>query len=158
MMIGRSLDLSRNHEHVELGPVALRVEGLSCGELFQEATFEVREGEVLGFYGLVGAGRTEIAETLFGLRKPTAGRIMLKGEEVSIASPIDAIAKGHLAGAREPQGTGPRARHELPRQHHPAAGRRPQGRALRVRRGGNLDLRPVSRPPADQGAQLAHRP
>jgi ribose transport system ATP-binding protein len=94
MMIGRSLDLSRNREHREFGPVALRVEELSCGHLFREVSFEVREGEVLGFYGLVGAGRTEIAETLFGLRKPSAGRIFLKGEEVTIASPIDAIAKG----------------------------------------------------------------
>jgi ribose transport system ATP-binding protein len=94
MMIGRSLDLSRNHAPVDLGPVALKVEGLSCGPLFQDASFEVREGEVLGFYGLVGAGRTEIAETLFGLRKPTAGRIFLKGEEVTITSPIDAIEKG----------------------------------------------------------------
>jgi ABC-type sugar transport system ATPase subunit len=94
MMIGRSLDLSRNHGNVDFGPVALRVEDLSCGHLFSGATFEVREGEVLGFYGLVGAGRTEIAETLFGLRKPTSGRIFLKGEEVSITSPIDAIRKG----------------------------------------------------------------
>jgi len=94
MMIGRSLDLSRNSAPVKTGEVALRVEGLSCGHLFQEATFEVREGEVLGFYGLVGAGRTEIAETLFGLRTPTAGRIFLKGEEVRINSPIEAIAKG----------------------------------------------------------------
>lgn len=94
MMIGRSLDLTRTHAPVDLGPVALRVEGLSCGDLFRDASFEVREGEVLGFYGLVGAGRTEIAETLFGLRKPTAGRIFLKGEEVTITSPIDAIQKG----------------------------------------------------------------
>jgi ribose transport system ATP-binding protein len=94
MMIGRSLDLTRTHAPVDLGPVALKVEGLSCGDLFQDASFEVREGEVLGFYGLVGAGRTEIAETLFGLRKPTSGRIFLKGEEVTITSPIDAIEKG----------------------------------------------------------------
>jgi ribose transport system ATP-binding protein len=94
MMIGRSLDLSRNHEHLDLGKVALRVEGLSCGHLFEDVSFEVREGEVVGFYGLVGAGRTEIAETLFGLRKPTAGKVFLKGEEVSIGSPIEAIAKG----------------------------------------------------------------
>jgi ABC-type sugar transport system ATPase subunit len=94
LMIGRKLDLSRSAAPVEPGPVALRVEGLSCGTLFRDATFEVREGEVLGFYGLVGAGRTEIAETLFGLRKPTAGRILLKGEEVTITSPIDAIRKG----------------------------------------------------------------
>jgi ribose transport system ATP-binding protein len=62
--------------------------------LFQDASFEVRQGEVLGFYGLVGAGRTEIAETLFGLRTPTAGRIFLKDQEVTITSPIDAIQKG----------------------------------------------------------------
>lgn len=94
MMIGRSLDLSRDAAQVEPGDVALRVEGLSCGTLFQDVTFEVRQGEVLGFYGLVGAGRTEIAETLFGLRRPSAGRILLKGSEVAIASPIDAIRLG----------------------------------------------------------------
>ena len=94
MMIGRSLDLSRNAAAPDLGPVALRAEGLSCGHLFEDATFEVREGEVLGFYGLVGAGRTEIAETLFGLRTPTAGRILLKGEEISLGSPVEAIARG----------------------------------------------------------------
>jgi ribose transport system ATP-binding protein len=94
LMIGRSLDLSRNTAPVKLGPVALRVEGLACGHLFEDVSFEVHEGEVLGFYGLVGAGRTEIAETLFGLRTPTSGRIFLKGEEVAIKSPIDAIAKG----------------------------------------------------------------
>ena len=94
MMIGRSLDLSRNAAAPDLGPVALRAEGLSCGHLFEDATFEVHEGEVLGFYGLVGAGRTEIAETLFGLRTPTAGRILLKGEEVTLGSPVEAIARG----------------------------------------------------------------
>ncbi len=94
LMIGRSLDLSRNAAPVTVGDVALRVEGLSCGDIFQDATFQVHEGEVLGFYGLVGAGRTEIAETLFGLRTPTAGRIFLKSEEVTITSPIDAIARG----------------------------------------------------------------
>ena len=94
MMIGRSLDLSRNAAAPDLGPVALRAEGLSCGHLFEDATFEVHEGEVLGFYGLVGAGRTEIAETLFGLRTPTAGRIFLKGEEITLGSPVEAIARG----------------------------------------------------------------
>jgi ribose transport system ATP-binding protein len=93
-MIGRSLDLSRNASHHELGEVALEVRGLSCGKLFRDVDFEVRRGEVLGFYGLVGAGRTEIAETLFGLREPSAGEILLKGEPVRIASPQDAIARG----------------------------------------------------------------
>lgn len=54
----------------------------------------MRAGEVVGFYGLVGAGRTEIAETLFGLRAPTGGRILLDGKEVTIASPVEAIRHG----------------------------------------------------------------
>ncbi|MBM2323868.1 MULTISPECIES: sugar ABC transporter ATP-binding protein [Marivita] len=94
LMIGRSLDLSRNESHHEMGDVALEVRGLSCGKLYQDVSFNVRKGEVLGFYGLVGAGRTEIAETLFGLRDPSAGQILLNGQEVRIKSPIDAIANG----------------------------------------------------------------
>tara|TARA_R110000850_G_scaffold275911_1_gene416236 strand:- start:1448 stop:2962 length:1515 start_codon:yes stop_codon:yes gene_type:complete len=94
LMIGRALDLSRNESHHELGDVALEVRSLSCGDLFQDVSFEVRRGEVLGFYGLVGAGRTEIVETLFGLRDPSGGTILLEGEEVRVSSPADAISKG----------------------------------------------------------------
>ena len=94
LMIGRTLDLSRNESTHELGEVALEVRGLSCGGLFEDVSFSVRRGEVVGFYGLVGAGRTEIAETLFGLREPTSGTIRLDGEAVSIGSPADAIANG----------------------------------------------------------------
>ncbi|SMX48021.1 sugar ABC transporter ATP-binding protein [Maliponia aquimaris] len=94
MMIGRKLDLSRNAVHHELGDVALEVRGLSCGKLYTDVSFAVRRGEVLGFYGLVGAGRTEIAETLFGLRDPSSGQILMDGEEVRIHSPADAIARG----------------------------------------------------------------
>ncbi|WP_417808529.1 sugar ABC transporter ATP-binding protein [Thioclava sp.] len=95
LMIGRALDLTRRTvAAAKIGEVALQVEGLSCGKLFQDVSFELREGEVLGFYGLVGAGRTEIAETLFGLRKPSAGRILIDGTEVEISSPADAITKG----------------------------------------------------------------
>ncbi|WP_295315909.1 sugar ABC transporter ATP-binding protein [Roseobacter sp.] len=94
MMIGRKLDLSRNAAHHELGKVALEVRGLTCGGMYEDISFQIRRGEVVGFYGLVGAGRTEIAETLFGLRDPSAGQILLDGEEVRISSPTDAIAKG----------------------------------------------------------------
>ena len=94
LMIGRSLDLSRDMEEVKLGDVALEVRGLSCGKLYQDISFEVREGEVVGFYGLVGAGRTEIAETLFGLRDPTAGTILIDGKEATINSPVVAIKAG----------------------------------------------------------------
>src|SRR6056297_256981 len=91
LMIGRSLDLSRNETEHEFGEVALEVRGLSCGKLFQDVDFSVRKGEVLGFYGLVGAGRTEIAETLFGLRNPSTGTILINGKEERINSPIDAL-------------------------------------------------------------------
>ncbi|MBN2761016.1 MAG: sugar ABC transporter ATP-binding protein, partial [Rhodobacteraceae bacterium] len=94
LMIGRSLDLSRSPITHELGDVALEVQGLSCGDLFQDVSFKLRKGEVLGFYGLVGAGRTEIAETIFGLRSPSAGKILLNGTEVRITSPIDAVRHG----------------------------------------------------------------
>ncbi|SEO21149.1 monosaccharide ABC transporter ATP-binding protein, CUT2 family [Pseudorhodobacter antarcticus] len=94
MMIGRALDLSRNATHHDLGDVALEVRGLSCGKLYQDVSFEVRRGEVVGFYGLIGAGRTEIAETLFGLRDPSSGQILLDGQEVRLHSPADAIARG----------------------------------------------------------------
>ena len=94
LMIGRSLDLSRTERHHQLGDVALEVRGLSCGKFYRDVSFSVRKGEVLGFYGLVGAGRTEIAETLFGLRDPSAGQILLNGQEVRIKSPIEAIGHG----------------------------------------------------------------
>jgi ribose transport system ATP-binding protein len=94
MMIGRKLDLSRNETHHEMGGVALEARGLSCGDLYTDVSFKVRRGEVVGFYGLVGAGRTEIAETLFGLRDPSEGTILLDGEEVKIKSPYDAIERG----------------------------------------------------------------
>jgi ABC-type sugar transport system ATPase subunit len=82
----------------------------------------VREGEVLGFYGLVGAGRTEIAETLFGLRKPTAGRIFWRARRCD-PSPIDAIAKGISLVPESRKEQGLVLGHELPGQHDPAAGR-----------------------------------
>ncbi len=94
LMIGRKLDLSRSEATHALGDVALEVRGLTVKGLYEDVSFEVRKGEVLGFYGLVGAGRTEIAETLFGLREPSAGTIHLNGEEVRIHSPADAIARG----------------------------------------------------------------
>ncbi len=94
LMIGRSLDLSRNEEHREHGEVALEVRGLSCGDLYRDVSFKVHRGEVVGFYGLVGAGRTEIAETIFGLRDPSEGQILLDGQELRIHSPVDAIRHG----------------------------------------------------------------
>jgi ribose transport system ATP-binding protein len=94
LMIGRALSYERNVDTPETGDIALEVKGLACGKLFRDIDFHVRTGEVVGFYGLVGAGRTEIAETLFGLRRRSAGQVFLNGEEVEITSPVEAIKNG----------------------------------------------------------------
>jgi len=94
LMIGRSLDLSRDTAAHSLGEVVLDVRDLSCAPLFKNISFSVRAGEVVGFYGLVGAGRTEIAETLFGLRSPDSGEILVDGSPVQINSPAEAIKLG----------------------------------------------------------------
>ena len=94
LMIGRSLDLSRDVATPTLGETVLEVRNLTCAPLFKDISFSVRAGEVVGFYGLVGAGRTEIAETLFGLRSADSGEILIDGAQVQIGSPPDAIALG----------------------------------------------------------------
>ncbi|AVX03517.1 spermidine/putrescine import ATP-binding protein PotA [Maritalea myrionectae] len=94
LMIGRSLEHTRPDLSQSNGDVALEVKGLSCGKLFQDVSFKVHAGEVVGFYGLVGAGRTEVAETIFGMRNKSSGEIFLNGEKVEINSPADAIAHG----------------------------------------------------------------
>lgn len=94
LMIGRKLDLSRAAVEHEMGDIAIEVRKLSCGSVYKNIDFQVRSGEVLGFYGLVGAGRTEIAETLFGLREPNDGKIFLDGKETHIHSPTKAIQAG----------------------------------------------------------------
>ncbi|SDZ75182.1 sugar ABC transporter ATP-binding protein [Rubrimonas cliftonensis] len=94
LMIGRSLDKSARKAAPEPGPVALEVKGLSCGDLFRDISFSLRRGEVVGMYGLVGAGRTEIAETIFGLRAKDGGEIRIDGAPVDISGPPDAIRHG----------------------------------------------------------------
>jgi ribose transport system ATP-binding protein len=75
-------------------PVAMRVEGLSVPGWVESLSFDVRAGEVLGFAGLVGAGRTEAFEAILGLRKRTAGRVELAGRTVDIHNPLDAMRHG----------------------------------------------------------------
>ena len=74
--------------------VALAVRGLSDGARFAEVGFSLRHGEVLGLAGLVGAGRTEIAETVFGIRRAAAGTVILGGEDVTGLDPHAMIRKG----------------------------------------------------------------
>ncbi len=93
-MVGRELSDFFHRVAHEPGDVALSVEGLGRAGEFEDISFEVRHGEVLGFAGLVGSGRTEIAEAVFGLRPTDAGVIRRDGVEVDIRSPRDAIGAG----------------------------------------------------------------
>ncbi|HET6497797.1 MAG TPA: sugar ABC transporter ATP-binding protein [Coriobacteriia bacterium] len=95
-MVGRELEAvfeRRPAADGEHGSVALSVKGLSS-ESFDDIDFDVRKGEILGFAGLVGSGRTEVVETVFGVRHRAAGEIAVNGTPVSIKSPADAMEHG----------------------------------------------------------------
>lgn len=92
-MVGRSMADIYNIEHRKPGKELLRVEHLS-GEKFDDVSFSVHEGEILGFFGLVGAGRSEVMRAIFGVDRIDSGKIFVKGREVSLKSPRDAIVNG----------------------------------------------------------------
>ena len=90
-------------------PVVLKVEGLSRHGEFHDLSFELREGEILGVSGLIGAGRTEMAKCIYGLTRADAGRIELFGRPAQIRSPLDAIRQGvvYLPEERKSEGIFP---------------------------------------------------
>nr|WP_319633354.1 sugar ABC transporter ATP-binding protein [Sinanaerobacter chloroacetimidivorans] len=92
LMVGRTMDKMFPKVECPIGETVLKVEGLSSGRAFQNVSFELRRGEILGFAGLVGAGRTEIVETIFGMRTRTAGKIYKESKELNIKCPEDAIS------------------------------------------------------------------
>lgn len=91
MMVGRELTDIYPKDPVEIGDVILEVKNLSRGKKVRDASFSLRKGEVLGIAGLVGAGRSELVETIFGLYPKTGGQIFLHGKEVHIKNSADAI-------------------------------------------------------------------
>ncbi len=93
-MIGRPLKEYMHKQGVEIGDVALKVEGLSLPGAFTNISFEVRRGEIVGLGGLVGAGRTDVARALFGVAPATSGLLSVNGRAVSIAEPSQAIDLG----------------------------------------------------------------
>ena len=94
MMVGREITQMFPKETVPIGDVVLSVKGLGLGRVFHDVSFEVRSGEILGIAGLVGSGRSNIAETIFGVTPATAGGIELFGKPVRIASPSEAMRHG----------------------------------------------------------------
>lgn len=94
MMVGREIDEMFPRTATERGRVVLEVSDLSDGDELQSVSFKLHSGEILGVAGLVGAGRTALAETLFGIRHPVAGEVRIEGERVTINSPQKAIELG----------------------------------------------------------------
>ncbi len=91
LMVGRELNEMFPKVECPITDVKLQVKNLSSPGAFQDISFEVRKGEILGFAGLVGAGRTEVMETLFGMRHKSAGSVLIDDKPVDIRAPEDAI-------------------------------------------------------------------
>jgi len=94
MMIGREIGERFPKRDVKIGEEVLRVEGLTKNKVFHDVSFSVNAGEVLGVSGLMGAGRTEIMQSIFGNLSRESGKIFIDGQEVSIKNPRQAIAAG----------------------------------------------------------------
>ena len=95
LMVGRKVDQDQRPElRSQNSDVVLKVEGISTRNLLKDVSFELKRGEILGFAGLMGSGRTELARALIGADPKTAGKVFLKGEEVKIKSPSDAVKSG----------------------------------------------------------------
>jgi rhamnose transport system ATP-binding protein len=107
MMVGRSVDSVFPPRINELGKQIMRVEAVSHPTEFDDISFTLRRGEILGFYGLVGAGRSECMQALFGITRLSAGAIEVDGRDVSLQSPADAIEQGlvYVPEDRGRQGT-----------------------------------------------------
>lgn len=94
LMTGRTFDYEVRTTDLSKAPVVLAVQGLSRARQYHDVSFNVRRGEILGVTGRLGAGRTEIALSLFGMTSPNAGSIRLDGKELSLRTNRDAIRAG----------------------------------------------------------------
>ena len=95
LMVGRELSAVFPKREVELGDVVLELSGLGCEESgINNVNISLRAGEIVGLAGLVGAGRTELGRTIFGLTPPDSGEIVLRGKPVNIRNPAQAIKNG----------------------------------------------------------------
>jgi len=94
LMIGRKLSDIYPKRDVRIGEEGIRIEGFSNGRAYQDISFSVRKGEVLGLAGLVGSGRTEVARALFGADRRKAGKIYYEGKPVNFGSTVKAVREG----------------------------------------------------------------
>ncbi len=105
-MVGRELNQVFPAKHTPENDVIFEVENLTVPGVIENISFKLRRGEILGLAGLVGAGRTEVAETILGIRKAETGRILRDGKEVTISRPADAVANGISYLSEDRQGSG----------------------------------------------------
>lgn len=106
LMVGRTLEEVFPKVEAQLGDTVLKVNRLGHDTEFDDISFELRRGEILGFYGLVGAGRTELMQALFGLSRVKTGTIQVDNRYVRLKSPQDAIRHGfaYLPESRQEHG------------------------------------------------------
>jgi rhamnose transport system ATP-binding protein len=105
-MVGREISQLFPKKETKIGEELLRVEGLGRTGYFADISFSLRRGEIMGLTGLVGAGRTEVCQAIFGIARPDRGKIFWKGKEVQIKNPLDAMRNGigYLPEDRQKQG------------------------------------------------------
>jgi rhamnose transport system ATP-binding protein len=94
LMVGRTISNLFPKLDVKPGEIALKVDHLTCAGIFEDISFEIHKGEILGMAGLVGAGRTDVARAIFGVVPATGGTIQIEGRQVEITSPQQAINLG----------------------------------------------------------------
>jgi ABC-type sugar transport system ATPase subunit len=105
-MVGREITSIYAREALPPGEELLRVEGLSRHPLLEDISFTLRAGEIVGMAGLIGAGRTDLCHSLFGLDRMDAGRVVVCGREVRIRSPQEAVRAGLALIPEDRQRTG----------------------------------------------------
>ena len=94
MMVGRDITDVYPKAEAEIGEVILEAKDIQLGRRVRDVSFQLRRGEVLGIAGLVGAGRSELVETIFGIRRKTGGQVFKNGKELHITHPRHAIGHG----------------------------------------------------------------
>jgi rhamnose transport system ATP-binding protein len=94
MMVGRPVDHIFPARQAQIGETVFEAKGLSHPTEFDDVSFSLRKGEILGFYGLVGAGRSEVMQAAFGMTQPSAGTMVLDGKAIAPRSAADAVEAG----------------------------------------------------------------
>lgn len=105
-MVGRDLKAQFPKVEIPIGETVLEVQNLSRAEQYEDISFKLHKGEILGFVGLVGSGRTELMHSLFGMTRPDSGQIFLNGKEINFKQPHEAIKNGLAYVTEDRKGEG----------------------------------------------------